>query len=388
MSQQKIGVIGGGQLAWMMAQEAKKLNLTLAVQTPAPNDPAVALADEVFLGAIADSTTTATMAQGCDVITFENEFIDLPALEQLAAQGVIFRPGLSCLAPLLDKYDQRQYLRAIALPVPQFSLLETETDLHTIAATYDFPLVAKARRHGYDGQGTFVVKSLAELQTLWEGLGKPSLLIEAFIPFERELAVMVARSVSGEVVVYPTVETIQENQVCVRVIAPAPVSSEIQGKVQAIARTLMEKLEVVGIFGIELFHTAQGAVLVNEIAPRTHNSGHYSLDACHTSQFAMQLQAVGGQPLGSPAFVSPHLPDIAGAVMVNLLGFEDSTNDYQDRRKAIAALPHTFVHWYGKTESRVGRKLGHVTRLLTAAELTMGDRLGQEIEALWRGKST
>jgi 5-(carboxyamino)imidazole ribonucleotide synthase len=192
---------------------------------------------------------------------------------------------------------------------------------------------------------------------------------------------MAARSVTGKVVVYPVVETYQKNQVCHWVIAPANVSTEVQQQVKAIARTLLTKLQVVGIFGIELFLTSDNTVLVNEIAPRTHNSGHYTLDACNTSQFAMQLQAVAGLPLGLADLKS------AGAVMVNLLGYEYTESDYSEKRAQLAAIPQAYVHWYGKTESRPGRKLGHVTVLLSSEELKKAQSLVEQIESIWYEKS-
>ncbi|MEM9908574.1 MAG: 5-(carboxyamino)imidazole ribonucleotide synthase [Cyanobacteria bacterium P01_D01_bin.44] len=352
----RVGVIGGGQLAWMMADGATALGLELVVQTPKSSDPATSIATDVVLAQVADAQGTAALAAQCDVITFENEFIDLSALRQLT--GVTFYPQLNCLAPLLDKYDQRQYCQSIGLPSPPFVTLTSKADLPDLeaqVARVGLPLALKTRRHGYDGQGTFILRDLNAIKVTWAKLGYQPVLLEAFVPFERELAVMVARSQSGQVVVYPVVETQQIDQVCRRVIAPARVSEAIRDKASAIATTLMTHLGVVGIFGIELFLTPDGQVLVNEIAPRTHNSGHYTLDACKTSQFEQQLRAVCDQPLGSAEMTCPQ------AVMVNLLGYEIATSNYAEKRAALSAIPHAQVYWYGKAESRPGRKLGHVT---------------------------
>nr|WP_229425957.1 5-(carboxyamino)imidazole ribonucleotide synthase [Lusitaniella coriacea] len=365
----RIGVIGGGQLAWMMAGAAKKLDVELIVQTPKADDPAAATARDTIFAAIDDAQAAAKLAQQCDVITFENEFINLNALKSLAQEGVCFRPRLEALSPLLDKYDQRCYLQRIGLPVPPFSLLENEADFPS-----QFPVVLKARRHGYDGQGTFIIQSKDELEALWDRLGRPSLLLEEFIPFERELAIMAARGVDGEVVLYPVVETQQEDQVCRRVIAPADVSPDTVSQIETFAQTLLTQLQVIGIFGIEFFLTATGQILVNEIAPRTHNSGHYTLDACEISQFEMHLRTVAGLPLLPPKMRVPR------AVMVNLLGYEHSQSDYPEKRAKIAEIPQTFVHWYGKTESRPGRKLGHVTTLLKNRD---PQEVATQIEAIW-----
>ncbi len=390
MQIKRVGVIGGGQLAWMMAGAAESLGIELVIQTPHTTDPAVAIASETILAPIDDAAATAELASRCDVITFENEFINLEALMPLAQQGVCFRPRLEALAPLLDKYHQRCYLEDIGLPQPQFMTLEGELGdeklLHSESfgqplnlSELDFPLVLKARRHGYDGQGTFIIKDSSSLQETWKQLGYNPVLLEEFIPFDRELAVIAARSVTGDVVVYPVVETQQEEQVCRRVIVPAQINQDILEEIEAIARTLLNSLEAVGVFGIELFLTTSGKVLVNEVSPRTHNSGHFTLDACKTSQFEQQLRAVTGLPLGSPAL------NCDGALMVNLLGYEYSQDDYLDKRQKLASLAQSFVHWYGKTESRPGRKLGHVTVLLDSQQQFKVQAIANEIQSLWYG---
>jgi 5-(carboxyamino)imidazole ribonucleotide synthase len=388
MQIKRVGVIGGGQLAWMMAGAAEALGIELVIQTPHSTDPAVGIASEAIFAPIDDAAATAQLASRCDVITFENEFINLEALTPLAGQGVCFRPRLEALAPLLDKYDQRCYLEDIGLPQPNFMTLEGEAGkeefIHSASFgesinlnELEFPLVLKARRHGYDGQGTFIIKDATNLQEIWKQLEYSPVLLEEFVPFERELAVIVARSLTGDVVVYPVVETQQEEQVCRRVLVPAEISSGVREEIEAIAHTLLNSLQAVGIFGIELFLTTSGKVLVNEVSPRTHNSGHFTLDACATSQFEQQLRAVTGLPLGSPALNS------TGAVMVNLLGYEYSQNDYLDKRQKLANLPGASVHWYGKTESRPGRKLGHVTVLLDSQHQSEALSKAQEIESLW-----
>lgn len=373
MSIKRVGVIGGGQLAWMMAGAAKKLGVELVIQTPNSDDPAVEIASEVIFAAVDDATATARLATRCDVITFENEFVDLAALAPVAAQGVCFRPRLEVLSPLLDKYHQRCYLQQIGLPVPKFSTLEDSSP------SPQFPLVMKSRRHGYDGQGTFIIQDAASFQqTLASFAGKPSsFLVEEFVPFVQELAIIAARSPSGEIITYPVVETQQEKQVCRRVIAPADIIPEVAAEVESVARTLLSNLQAVGIFGIELFLTSDNCILVNEIAPRTHNSGHFTLDACETSQFEQHLCTVSGLSLGSSAL------RCRTAVMVNLLGYEDAQNDYLVKRQQLAQLPQAHVYWYGKKRSRPGRKLGHVTVLLDVADYAQANNVAQKIESIW-----
>ena len=384
----RIGVIGGGQLAWMMGSPAQKMGIELVIQTPHSTDPAVNIADETILAAIDDPLATAKLASYCDVITFENEFINLEALMQLAEKGICFRPRLEALAPLLDKYEQRLYLEKIGIPQPHFTTWAGEIGKEKIINSklypqylsrndLNFPLVVKARRNGYDGQGTFIIKNRDSLEQTWEKLGQNPVLLEEFIPFERELAVVAARGLTGEVVVYPVVETQQEEQVCCRVLVPAEISPEVVAEINAIANTILTSLEVVGIFGIELFLTTDGKVLVNEVSPRTHNSGHFTIDACETSQFENHLRAVAGLPLGNTAL------NCHGAVMVNLLGYETSQNDYIEKRQKLASLPETFVHWYGKTESRPGRKLGHVTVRCDSQLRIDLNAIAKNIESIW-----
>ncbi|MEH1840365.1 MAG: 5-(carboxyamino)imidazole ribonucleotide synthase [Nostoc sp.] len=380
----RVGVIGGGQLAWMMADAAQKLGVELVVQTPGEHDPAVSIAKETVFAPVDDATATEILANKCDVITFENEFVNLNALSVLAHQGVFFRPRLEALAPLLDKYHQRCYLRDLGLPVPQFFAIDEVENLKSKIEYLGFPAVLKSRRHGYDGQGTFIIQDFATLEQKLSyetttTLNQSLLLLEEFIPFERELAIIAARSVEGKIVTYPVVETQQEQQVCRRVIAPAEITPNQVAEIEAIAHTLLNNLEVVGIFGIELFLGADGKILVNEIAPRTHNSGHFSIDACETSQFEQHLRAVCGLPLGNPALLC------AGAVMVNLLGYENSHSDYQSQRQQLAEISQAHVHWYGKTESRPGRKLGHVTVLLDNQnrESASAIVIAHSIESIW-----
>lgn len=355
----------------MMADAAKVLGVELIVQTPHPSDPAVAEVNHTIFAAIDDAKATAQLAAECDVITFENEFINLEELSTLAQQGVCFRPALTALAPLLDKYDQRCYLQKIGLPVPQFSILPPSPQ------SPQFPLVLKARRHGYDGQGTFIIKDPETLEATLEKLQNIPLLIEEFIPFERELAVIAARSETGEVAIFPLVETQQMNQVCRWVIAPAELPKTLIPAIEEMAKTLLQSLDYVGLLGIELFLTSDYRVLVNEVAPRTHNSGHFTIDAAFTSQFEQHLRAVCNLPFGNPNL------RCTGAVMVNLLGYENAQSDYSVKRKNLAEIPNAQVYWYGKSESRVGRKLGHVTVLLDTAKRETAIAIAQQVESIW-----
>ncbi|WP_017300863.1 5-(carboxyamino)imidazole ribonucleotide synthase [Nodosilinea nodulosa] len=377
---QRIGVIGGGQLAWMMGPAAQQLGLDLVVQTPGESDPAVAIAHSTILAPVADVAATNALAAQCDVITFENEFIDCAGLQTLAQRGTVFRPGLDVLTLVLDKRHQREFFSRIGLPNPRYDFLEgdeSEAELAAKAAAIGFPLVMKTRRLGYDGYGTSVVRDASQLSATWNTFHQAPVLLEEFVPFKQELAVMVARSAAGDVAVYPTVETQQVDQICRRVFAPAQVAPTVAARMEAIARTLAEQLQLIGIVGIECFLTQNDQVLINEIAPRTHNSGHYSLDACATSQFEQQLRAVSDRPLGPTTLTCPQ------AVMVNLLGLDAPEDSHHRRLEALKALPQSTLYWYTKG-IRPGRKLGHITQCLGPTEDPTA--AAAAIETIWYGE--
>ena len=383
MEIKKVGIIGGGQLAWMMGNAAQKLGLELIVQTPDPEDPAVAVAKEVIYAEVGDAIATRSLATQCDIIGFENEFVDLPALALIPESESIFRPSLKALEPLLDKYDQRCYLGKLGLLNPQFWLLDSEQNYNYLD-NLSYPLVLKARRHGYDGQGTAVVKDKSQLLAAWQRMGNLSALVEELIPFTKELAVIAARSVAGEIKIYPILETQQEDQVCRRVFAPVAISRDVVLAAEEIITTILESSSVVGLFAVELFLTAEGNLLVNEIAPRTHNSGHLTIDACPTSQFEQYLRAIAGKELGEVALQT------AGAVMINLLGYNGLDN-YLDKKQKLEAIPHCHFYWYGKS-IRSGRKLGHVTVLINEGnpqEVQEKMRsIAHQVESLWYGLET
>jgi 5-(carboxyamino)imidazole ribonucleotide synthase len=378
----KVGIVGGGQLALMMIEAAKKLRLEIAIQTPHKSDPAVQGNPKSTVFAAVDNVkATEKLAQECEVITFENEFVDLPGLKQLEADqnNIRFYPSLSVLEKLLDKYKQREFLASINLNTPKFAIIKPRQESGFSHA------VIKSRRHGYDGQGTFIQNTQEDIQKFWQGFDLDQediddrFMVEDFVPFEKELAIMAARSTNGEVALYPVVETYQKNQVCRWAMTPVDLELEIRNRINKIATKLLQELDAVGIFGIELFLTPDKQVLVNEIAPRTHNSGHLTIEACKTSQFEQHLRAVCGLTLGDSALRQ----EVAGAVMVNLLGFETTQSDYSEKRQQLANFPNAKVHWYGKAEAKPGRKLGHVTVLLESADRESAIAVAQQIESIW-----
>jgi 5-(carboxyamino)imidazole ribonucleotide synthase len=400
-----IGIVGGGQLAWMLAEAARRRGVELHVQTPGSGDPAVALASSVVQADVRDVAATRELAGRCRAISFENEWVDLDGLAALAADGVCFLPSLDALRPLVCKRSQRELLQRLNLPSPAWFVLEqvlpvapdpdpgaeaTPQEPPTPAgpalpAGFAYPLMAKAASGGYDGKGTAVLRSDADLEALLQRVDPAGWIVEEFVAFEQELAVVAARDQLGQVECLPIVQTHQHQQVCDWVLAPAEAGHALQQAVRNIAASLLTALDYVGVLSIEFFYGPRG-LMINELAPRTHNSGHYSIEACDSSQFDLQLLSVGGAALPEPRLQAP------GALMVNLLGFEERSADnpasaYEGPRQQLSALPDAHLHWYGKAGSSLGRKLGHITVLLrqhdpAARREEAMQRLAQ-VRAIW-----
>lgn len=354
----QIAILGGGQLARMTAEAAAQLGLEVAILERGPGSPAGRIAAREVVGGWSDHDALAALAEGALVVTLENEFVDVGSLAWLEQQGSLVFPSSATLATVQDKLAQKRFMAAAGVPVPRFRGVESQHDVESAAAEWGWPLVLKARRDGYDGYGNATLRTPGDVEPACQRLGWPrrALLVEAWVPFERELAVMVARGHGGACAVYPVVETVQRDHICHIVRAPAPVSGDVATRAAEIARRAVEAIGGIGVFGVELFVTADGAVVFNEIAPRPHNSGHYTIEACRTSQFENHLRAVLGLPLGDPALVSP------AAVMVNLLGTRTGPTRAEGLATALG-IAGAHVHLYGKVASRVGRKMGHVTAL-------------------------
>jgi 5-(carboxyamino)imidazole ribonucleotide synthase len=357
-----VGVIGGGQLARMTAQVAPSLGIEVGILPTSMDDPAIK-----FASYIAENLTD--LVHRSDVITFENEFCDLALLNNWAEQGVRFYPRLDSLAILVDKYRQRSFLTEFNLPTPQYVLITDRID--PICQELTFPLVMKSCRQGYDGKGTTIISNLDHLKTAWDHT--PAIL-ETFIDFEQELAIMITRSVTGEISLFPVVETEQIDRVCRRVIAPARISGDVKSTIENIATQIVNQLDYIGILGIEFFLTKDSQILVNEMAPRPHNSGHYTIEGCVTSQFSQLLRSILGMPLGATNMISPV------AIMVNLLGLAISEYDYQQRLLRLQQLSQIHLHWYDK-QPRPGRKLGHVTVLGDSYDSAL--QIAKTIEEIW-----
>ncbi|EAR24840.1 phosphoribosylaminoimidazole carboxylase, ATPase subunit [marine actinobacterium PHSC20C1] len=345
-----VGVIGGGQLARMMIPRAIELGFELRVL--AETDGMSASLAATAVGDYTDAATVLDFARDVDVITFDHEHVPQDVLTQLVEAGVSVHPGPAPLAVAQDKIVMRQELTRLGLPVPAWASVSTPEELDAFVAANGGRVIVKTPRGGYDGKGVRIVTDAAEVADWFEGGG--ALLAEELVSFTRELAQLAARSPSGEVALWPLVESVQLDGVCAEVIAPAPsMTAALSATAAMIAQTVAEKLGVTGVLAVELFETADGQLLINELAMRPHNSGHWTMDGAVTSQFEQHLRAVLDLPLGATDARSPW------TVMINVLGGPTSGSIAERYPIALANQPTAKFHEYGKAP-RPGRKVGHV----------------------------
>jgi len=359
-----VGMVGGGQLARMTAQAAIGLGATFRVLAGSAAESAALVTHDVAIGSHLSLPDVAAFAASCDVVTFDHEHVPAAVLTALESSGVLVRPGSGALRFTHDKLAMRDGLTALGVPCPRYAPVSSAAEVESFRGG-QWPVVLKAVSGGYDGKGVWVCSSSAEVaEVLIEAVGHGiALLAEEFVPFRRELAALVARSPSGQGAAYPVVQTVQVDGICREVIAPAPgLNPAVAESAQAMGLRIAASLGVTGLLAVELFETAAGGLLVNELAMRPHNSGHWTIEGARTSQFEQHLRAVLDLPLGSCAPASPG----GSTVMTNLLGGTDP--DIYDRYiHVMAADPAVKVHFYGK-EARLGRKIGHVTIVGSAGD--------------------
>lgn len=355
-----VGIAGAGQLARMTCLAAWPLQIRVAV-LGRPGEPAAGVAHGLVEGDWNDPEAVRRLGRVSRVVTLENEFVPADALAAVEAAGTPVRPGAESVRIVQDKALQKTMLLEHGLPVPHFRVAATADDLEVVGQELGYPLMLKARTLGYDGYGNATCRTLDEAVEAFPGLDRgQGVLVEEFMPFRRELAVMVARRPGGRMFPYPVVETRQQDHVCHEVIAPAPVDARTAEMAEDIAVAAARAAEAVGVMGVEMFEMEDGTITVNELAPRPHNTGHYTIEACETSQFENHLRAVLDLPLGSVAMRKPV------AVMVNLLGTRQGPSD--PRIADALTVPGAHLHLYDKAENRVRRKMGHVTALGTTIE--------------------
>ena len=359
-----IGCLGGGQLGRMFALTARRMGYRVHTVDPTPDSPTGQISDREFNADFSDIATLLEFAKGVDVVTYEFENIPIEALDTLA-RAVALRPGRDVLYTTQNRLREKQFLQGAGFPITPFQLVQTEAELREAVKAIGCPCVLKTAEFGYDGKGQQKITYDTDLTAAWKRHAMYTGVLEAWVPFAAELSVVVARGQvlleddEFETLAFPPTVNEHENHILATSVAPAPLAASILARAQSIAAAIAKELDVVGLLAVEFFLTKRGDLLVNELAPRPHNSGHYSFDACVTSQFEQQLRAVCGLPLGDTRLLSPVL-------MRNLLGdvWANGTPDWS----GLLALPGLRLHLYGKSEARAGRKMGHYSVLSSTVE--------------------
>lgn len=362
MDSKTIGILGGGQLGRMIVEAAHRLNIKTVI-LDAPQSPAkqINALDEHVDGSFTDYESIAKLAEKVDILTVEIEHVDVDALKmiQLKFPSIEIYPLPDTIKLIQDKYLQKEHLiqHGIAVTDSQAIAENTTDNLLKIGQAYGYPYMLKSRTLAYDGRGNFVVKDESYVEKALKFLADRPLYAEKWCPFSKELAVMVVRSIEGEVFSYPTVETIHQNNICHLVYAPARINDTLAEKASILAQNAVKSFPGCGIFGVEMFLLESGELLINEIAPRPHNSGHYTIDACVTSQFEAHVRAVTGLPM--PRGFTEFSTTITNAIMLNVLGDNDTPNKELETCRRALETPHSTVYLYGKT-TRPERKMGHI----------------------------
>ncbi|HZZ30522.1 MAG TPA: 5-(carboxyamino)imidazole ribonucleotide synthase [Phenylobacterium sp.] len=345
-----IGILGGGQLGRMLALAAARLGFDVVVLEREADSPAGRVAVKLIVGDYTDEAALAELADLTGVVTYEFENVPAASVAWLAARGIAVAPGPRALAVAQDRFEEKSFLNANGAPTVAFAPANTPAEAIAAVAQIGAPALMKTRREGYDGKGQRWVEHAADAAAAFEALGGAPVIVEAAADFVRELSVIAARGRDGATAVYPLAENHHENGVLRRSTAPARAGQAVVEQAERIAARVLAGLDYVGVIGIELFEMADGRLLVNEIAPRVHNTGHWTQDGCEVDQFEQHIRAVAGWPLG-PTHA------IAQVEMLNLLG------DEADAWAKYAAEPETRIHLYGKRETKPGRKMGHVNRV-------------------------
>jgi 5-(carboxyamino)imidazole ribonucleotide synthase len=357
-SQTVLGILGSGQLARMTAMAASELGVeTYIYCSEAESSPAEQVSSKCFKGSLKDGNAVLKFANECDFITLENEFIDQSILEAIEDKfpGRLF-PTAKTFKKIGDKIREKEHFQKAGVRVVPFACAKSKQDVLGFAKVHGYPVVLKSAKGGYDGYGNWTLKSEKDLEEIWGACNIGEFLVEAFILYEKELAIMVARNKSGEMEIYPIAHTIQENHICHLVSVPAEISLSLENQIKNTAKLAMESLDAVGIFAFEFFLTTDGTLYLNESAPRPHNSGHYSIEGCVTSQFHNHVRSVLNLPLGKSTLRSEQI------LMLNLLGKDNAPSKLEPAIEFLK-IDDGHLHLYGKKFSKPGRKMGHFTLL-------------------------
>jgi 5-(carboxyamino)imidazole ribonucleotide synthase len=348
----RLGILGGGQLGRMLALAAARLGIPCHVYADRPDSPAFEVVRDATCADYADEAALARFAQSVDIVTYEFENIPDSAVALLERLRPVL-PGVRALATTQDRLSEKRFVRGLGLPTAEFAEVSSRADLEAAVAAIGRPAILKTRRLGYDGKGQAAIRDGTDLDAAWRAVGMAPSILEAFVPFEREASVVAARGADGTVRPFDLTENVHRDHILHTSTVPADVPAAVAEEAMAIAAAIGAGLDFVGVFAVELFVLPQGAesrLVVNEIAPRVHNSGHWTLDGCTVSQFEQHVRAVCGLPLASPR-------RLGRVVMTNLIGAE------VESWRELLAEPGAALHLYGKAEARPGRKMGHVTRL-------------------------
>lgn len=354
----RIGILGGGQLGRMLASAAAELGFSCHIYCPDEDAPATDVAAAATRAAYDDAKALARFADGVDVVTYEFENVPAETARILGEHAPV-RPGALALATAQDRFVEKNFLVSHAIPTAPFAEVSDAPSLEAAIARIGTPAILKTRRLGYDGKGQEKIAKPSEAHAAFEAIGRAPAILEGFVTFEREISVVVARGLDGETAAYDAVENLHKNHILDRTFAPATLARPLAEEARAIAVKIVDELGYVGVMGVEMFLLPEGPghrLLVNEIAPRVHNSGHWTMDACLVSQFEQHIRAISGWPLGDPKRHSD-------ALMTNLIG--DDVKDWP----ALAREPGQAVHLYGKAEARPGRKMGHITHIYPLGHL-------------------
>ena len=350
-----IGIIGGGQLGKMIAQEAKRMSLKVVILDPSHNCPASFVSDELIVADYKDESAIRKLAGMSDILTYEIELANSTTLKKLELENYPVYPSPETLRLIQNKYRQKSFLKENNISVTKFDLVRSQVHLEELCEEYGFPAMLKASENSYDGRGNFLITSKNNIKQAFLSFEGKECMLEKFMPFVKEISVMTARNPSGQIESFPVTENIHVNNILDMTIVPARISNKVLTKAQAAAQKTLKALRGAGIFGIEMFVLPDENIVINEIAPRPHNSGHYSIEACSISQFEQHIRAVLDLPLSRPRLLAP-------AVMLNLLGPENGSGPYEIvGLKKLFSIPGLKLHIYGKKISKPRRKLGHIT---------------------------
>lgn len=351
----KIGIIGGGQIGKMIAQEAKRMSLKVVILDPSSDCPASTLCDRLIVADFKDENKIRDLAKSSDVITYEIELANSKALKSLELNNYPIFPSPHSLYLIQNKLRQKKFLKENNLPVPEFKKINSINDLLLAAKSFEYPLMLKACEDSYDGRGNYLIKCKEDISIAYNSFQNREMFAEKYVDFKTEISIMVARNKKGQIATFPIAENIHKNNVLDTTIVPANISPKIKEAAEIIAKNVVTCLNDIGIFGIELFVSNKDEIFINEIAPRPHNSGHYSIEGCSISQFEQHLRTILNFPLSKPELVRP-------TVMKNILGPPNFSGTYRIiGLSKLLSLPSTKIHLYGKRITSPGRKLGHIT---------------------------